>query len=52
MAPDPAARLIIVFDVNEPLLDIRVLEPLFRRLFGSERILREWFAQLILYAGQ
>jgi hypothetical protein len=25
MAPDPAARLIIVFDVNEPLLDIRGL---------------------------
>ena len=50
MAPDPAARPIIVFDVNETLLDVRALEPLFRRLFGSESVLREWFAQLILYA--
>lgn len=41
---------ILVFDVNETLLDITVLEPLFERLFGSERIMREWFAQLVLYS--
>ena len=41
---------ILVFDVNETLLDIETLAPLFARLFGHERILREWFAQLILYS--
>ncbi len=41
---------IIVFDVNETLLDITTLEPLFERLFGDPFVLREWFAQLILYS--
>ncbi|MFT7338769.1 MAG: 2-haloacid dehalogenase [Marinobacter maritimus] len=41
---------IIVFDVNETLLDITTLEPLFDRVFSDKRILREWFAQLILYS--
>lgn len=41
---------IIVFDVNETLLDIATLEPLFERLFGDPAALREWFAQLILYS--
>ncbi len=41
---------IIVFDVNETLLDITTLEPLFARLFGDRSSLREWFAQLILYS--
>jgi len=50
MASDHAAKPIIVFDVNETLLDIEILEPLFRRLFGSGHAMREWFAQLILYS--
>ncbi|WP_367105952.1 haloacid dehalogenase type II [uncultured Psychrobacter sp.] len=41
---------IIVFDVNETLLDINTLEPLFARLFGDKHMLREWFAQLVLYS--
>lgn len=41
---------IIVFDVNETLLDITTLEPLFARVFGDGAVLREWFAQLILYS--
>lgn len=41
---------IIVFDVNETLLDINTLEPLFARLFSDTRLLREWFAQLVLYS--
>ncbi|PKO80449.1 MAG: haloacid dehalogenase type II [Betaproteobacteria bacterium HGW-Betaproteobacteria-13] len=41
---------IIVFDVNETLLDITTLEPLFERVFGDAFVLREWFAQLILYS--
>ena len=41
---------IIVFDVNETLLDITTLEPLFERLFGDSSLMREWFAQLVLYS--
>lgn len=41
---------IIVFDVNETLLDITTLEPLFKRLFGNANFMREWFAQLVLYS--
>ena len=42
---------ICVFDVNETLLDIEFIAPLFQRLFGDRKVLREWFAQLILYSG-
>jgi 2-haloacid dehalogenase len=41
---------ICVFDVNETLLDIEFIAPLFQRLFGDRQILREWFAELILYS--
>ena len=41
---------VIVFDVNETLLDLESLAPLFQRLFGSAVVLREWFAQTILYS--
>ncbi len=44
------APSVLVFDVNETLLDIRTLEPLFLRLFGDADVLREWFAQLVLYS--
>ena len=39
-----------MFDVNETLLDIDTLTPLFTRVFGKQRVLREWFAQLVLYS--
>jgi 2-haloacid dehalogenase len=42
---------ICVFDVNETLLDIEFLAPLFQRVFGDRRVLREWFGQLILYSN-
>ena len=45
--PSPS---IIVFDVNETLLDIDTFAPLFAWLFGDDKILREWFAQLVLYS--
>ncbi|EXI82181.1 MAG: Haloacetate dehalogenase H-2 [Candidatus Accumulibacter appositus] len=48
--PHDKAASIIVFDVNETLLDITTLEPLFDRVFGDGAVLREWFAQLILYS--
>jgi 2-haloacid dehalogenase len=45
-APPP----VLVFDVNETLLDIESLAPLFGERFGDERVLREWFAQLVMYS--
>ena len=48
--PSNLSPSIIVFDVNETLLDIDTLTPLFARLFNNENILREWFAQLVLYS--
>jgi len=47
---DPAPVSTIVFDVNETLLDITTLEPLFERLFGDAAMLRAWFAELVLYS--
>lgn len=46
----PNLPSILVFDVNETLLDITTLEPLFERVFGDASVMREWFAQLILYS--
>ncbi|WP_407689651.1 haloacid dehalogenase type II [Mycobacterium sp. HUMS_1102779] len=46
----PTTPAVLVFDVNETLLDIGSLAPLFERLFGDRRILREWFAQLVMYS--
>lgn len=48
--PNHKPASIIVCDVNETLLDITTLEPLFDRVFGDAFMLREWFAQLILYS--
>lgn len=48
--PSSQPPTIIVFDVNETLLDINTLEPLFIRLFNNGNRLREWFAQLVLYS--
>ncbi|KTR03584.1 haloacid dehalogenase [Aureimonas ureilytica] len=44
----PQTPSVIVFDVNETLLDITVLEPLFARLFSDASVMRQWFAELIL----
>ncbi|MHA0287084.1 haloacid dehalogenase type II [Mycobacterium sp. C3-094] len=41
---------VLIFDVNETLLDIETLAPAFEDIFGDRRVLREWFAQLILYS--
>jgi 2-haloacid dehalogenase len=40
----------LVFDVNETLLDLESVAPVFERIFGEARVMREWFAQLILYS--
>jgi 2-haloacid dehalogenase len=41
---------VLVFDVNETLIDIESLEPLFERMFGDPQAMREWFNQLVLYS--
>jgi 2-haloacid dehalogenase len=41
---------IIVFDVNETLLDLDTLHPVFDRIFGDPGALRLWFANLITYS--
>ena len=38
---------VIVFDVNETLLDLRALDPVFARLFGDAGARLEWFNQLL-----
>jgi 2-haloacid dehalogenase len=46
----PPTPSVLVFDVNETLIDIDSLAPLFGDLFGDERVLREWFGQLVMYS--
>ncbi len=41
---------VLLFDVNETLLDIEALRPLFVRVFGDGRVLRDWYAQLVIYS--
>jgi 2-haloacid dehalogenase len=41
---------VLVFDVNETLLDLSALQPHFQRLFGEERALKEWFSLLLQYS--
>jgi len=52
MSERPGARPhILVFDVNETLLDLQALAPHFERVFGQKSVLDDWFHQVILYAG-
>jgi 2-haloacid dehalogenase len=46
MAPQP----IIVFDVNETLLDLETIRPTFDRIFDDPAAMRLWFAGLITYS--
>jgi 2-haloacid dehalogenase len=41
---------ILAFDVNDSLLDIWYLAPLFQRLFGDGKFVNEWYTTLILYS--
>ncbi len=38
---------VIVFDVNETLLDLKALDPHFERIFGNKAVRGQWFAQLL-----
>jgi len=46
-----AALPLIVFDVNETLLDLGTMEPTFQRIFGEKSAMRLWFANLISYSA-
>jgi 2-haloacid dehalogenase len=46
-----AALPLIVFDVNETLLDLETMEPTFQRVFEDKSAMRLWFADLILYSA-
>src|ERR1700756_4497964 len=46
-----AALPLIVFDVNETLLDLGTMEPTFERIFADKSAMRLWFANLILYSA-
>lgn len=41
---------VCVFDVNETLLDLAALDPLFERAFGDVGSRREWFTLMLQYA--
>ena len=38
---------LIVFDVNETLLELQIMEPVFERIFGEKTAMRLWFANFI-----
>lgn len=38
---------VVIFDVNETLLDVAALDPLFDRMFGDPSLRREWFGQML-----
>jgi len=43
-------RPIIVFDVNETLLDLEAIRPVFDRIFTDPAAMQLWFADLITYS--
>jgi 2-haloacid dehalogenase len=45
-----AGPSVLVFDVNETLIDIEALSPLFDQIFGEVHAMREWFGQLVMYS--
>jgi 2-haloacid dehalogenase len=45
-----SAHPIVVFDVNETLLDLETITPTFERIFSDPGAMRLWFAGLITYS--
>lgn len=41
---------VLVFDVNETLIDIDSITPVFERIFGNPGVTRTWFGQLVTYS--
>jgi 2-haloacid dehalogenase len=48
--PIPAEPRVLVFDVNETLIDFESMTPLFERVLGDGRAMREWLGHLIMYS--
>jgi 2-haloacid dehalogenase len=44
------APRVIAFDVNETLLDLRPLDPVFEAIFGDASVRPQWFAQMLQVA--
>jgi len=44
-------RPLVVFDVNETLLDLETMAPTFERIFKDKAAMRLWFANFILYSN-
>lgn len=42
---------LIVFDLNETLLDLQTMEPTFERIFREKSAMRLWFANFIMYSA-
>jgi hypothetical protein len=38
---------VIVFDVNETLLDLQAMDPALERVFGGASVRQQWFPQLL-----
>jgi 2-haloacid dehalogenase len=49
-ARQSGANPIVVFDVNETLLNFNVLAPVFVRVFDDPNMLREWFNNVVIYS--
>jgi 2-haloacid dehalogenase len=45
-----STKPLIVFDVNETVLDLETMNPIFARIFHDDAAMRLWFANLILYS--
>jgi 2-haloacid dehalogenase len=50
LAKSPPNLQILVFDVNETLLNLAGLRPEFIRIFGDDAALKEWFGLLLQYS--
>jgi len=40
---------VLVFDVNETLINFESMNALFERIYGDRRVMREWLGHLIMY---
>src|SRR5258708_5873805 len=52
-APDAGLKMkpkVLVFDVNQTMLDLNALRPQFARVFGDGKLLDEWFPLLLHYS--
>ena len=41
---------VLIFDVNETLIDFESMDELFERIYGDRRVMREWLGHLIMYS--